>query len=299
MGLFGGSKTTIPATGYYALPSDLKNIYDQFYQGIPGATSASAFTPPDFNADQNSAFSMVRNAANPTAQSITDLVNTYQNPYNNSVISEINRQAGGDYSLLKQGLNESGQMGSNRQLLGANDIDLSRQNQIGSFLQSQFNNSLQTGLQQQQQGISNLSNIGNQQQQQQYATQQAPYNALQAESGLLNPVVSYFGGSSPAQTIKTGGGLGGFLSGAGQIASTGAQLYSLFSDRRLKENISEIGEENGHKVYEFTYIGNPTKYIGVMADEVEEIDPDAVMTDEHGFKMVDYDKIGVNFREAA
>lgn len=296
MGLFGGgSSTTVPATGYYSLPSDLKSIYDQFYQGIPNATSTSAFTPPDFNADQNSAFSMVRNAANPTSQSISDLVSAYQNPYNNSVISEINRQSQGPYSLLKQALSDSGGLGSNRQLLGANDIDLSRTNQIGSFLQSQFNNSLNTGLQQQQQNINNLSTIGNQQQQQQQQTQQAPYNALQAESGLLNPVVSYVGQSTPSYTVKTGGGLGSFLQSAGQVANIASTAASLFSDRRLKENIIPMGEENGHKIYEFNYLGNTKKYIGVMADEVPE---DAITIDEDGFKMVDYDKLGVEFREA-
>lgn len=228
MGLFGGSsKTTIPATGYYALPGDLQEQYKNFYSAIPGATSSANFTLPDFNQDQQSAFSMVRGAANPTASSISQLLSAYMNPYNDSVISEINRQGQGQNSLLQRALNQAGQLGSNRGLLSANDIDLTRQNLIGSFLQSQFNNALQTGLGQQQQGIQNLLGIGNQQQQQQYTNQLAPYQGLQAQQGLLQPTVNYIGGSTPQQTIKTGGGLGGILGGIANIGSIASGIGGL------------------------------------------------------------------------
>ena len=33
------------------------------------------------------------------------------------------------------------------------------------------------------------------------------------------------------------------------------------------------------------------RQVGVMADEIEEIFPDAVSTDVDGFKIVDYDKV--------
>lgn len=315
MGFFGGSKTKIPATGYYALPGDLKGQYTDFYNAIPGATAAQNFTLPDYNPDQSGAFQMARDAANPTAQGIQNLVSAYQNPFNESVISEINRQSQGPYSILKQALSQSGQLGSNRQMLGANDVDLSRQNQIGSFLQSQFNNSLNTGLNAQQLGFQNLLGIGNQQQQQAYQNQLAPYQGLEAQAGLLNPVVQYMGASTPAQTIKTGGGLGGILGGISNIAQMGSgvsnlfggggffgaggglsSLGTLFSDRRLKENIKYKGKENGHKVYEFNYLDNPhTRYIGVIAQEVEETHPEAVI-ELLGYKRVNYGKIGVNFR---
>lgn len=66
------------------------------------------------------------------------------------------------------------------------------------------------------------------------------------------------------------------------------------SDINLKENIKNIGKKNGFNIYEFNYIGNPDKYIGVMAQEVQEIMPDAVV-EKDGFLAVDYGKIGVNF----
>lgn len=222
MGFFssitGGQKTKVPGTGYYALPKELQNQYSSFYNSIPGATAASNFILPDFNNDQTLAFQMARDAANPTAPQISNLVQAYQNPFDQSVIDTINREAVGQNSLLKQAQNEAGAFGSNRQFLGANDVDLTRLNQIGSFKQSQFNNSLQTALGQQQQGIGNLLNIGGMQQNQQYQNQLAPYNALTAQAGLLQPVVNYLGQSTQPQTIKTGGGLGGLLSTASNVA---------------------------------------------------------------------------------
>lgn len=70
------------------------------------------------------------------------------------------------------------------------------------------------------------------------------------------------------------------------------------SDERLKQDIKLIGQENGHNIYEFAYKADPDKkFIGVMAQEVQKTNPDAV-EEINGYLAVDYDKIGVNFREA-
>ena len=64
-----------------------------------------------------------------------------------------------------------------------------------------------------------------------------------------------------------------------------------YSDRRLKRNIQKIGQlENGLNVYTFNYIWDNTLTIGVMADEVREIKPEAVITI-NGFDLVDYSEI--------
>lgn len=87
--------------------------------------------------------------------------------------------------------------------------------------------------------------------------------------------------------------------GTGMAAGTSGILSALamFSDESLKENIIPMGKENGHNIYQFTYKSDPTKkYIGVMAQEVQKTNPDAVHTI-NGYLAVDYDKIGVNFRE--
>lgn len=68
------------------------------------------------------------------------------------------------------------------------------------------------------------------------------------------------------------------------------------SDRRLKENIAYLGQEpkTGLPWYEFSYLGQETRYQGFMADEVERIRPDAVFEMESGHKAVRYDLLGVS-----
>lgn len=65
-----------------------------------------------------------------------------------------------------------------------------------------------------------------------------------------------------------------------------------FSDVRLKENIVFTGDHSprGFRVYSFNFIGDNTRMIGVMAQEVAEADPSAVR-EVCGFLQVDYSKV--------
>lgn len=92
-------------------------------------------------------------------------------------------------------------------------------------------------------------------------------------------------------------GMGGQMIGGPVGGFVGSAVGSLFSDARLKENIEHIGEENGYPIYKFNYINIPEKtYIGVMAQDVISINPQAVSESE-GFMNVNYDMIGVTMRE--
>jgi hypothetical protein len=61
----------------------------------------------------------------------------------------------------------------------------------------------------------------------------------------------------------------------------------LTSDIRIKENITPDGTWKGHNVYHFNYIGDGLRRRGVMAQEVEQARPDAVMEID-GIKHVNY-----------
>lgn len=291
----GGSSS---ASGYAALSKPLKQAFDPFGQAINQYTLPSnegvleMFTPMAQTGDETNALNMMRQGFAPTQESLTSDIAMQMNPYNSFVIDEINRQSGGQYSLLGQAMNEAGQMGSNRQMLGANDIDLSRTNQIGGFLQNQYNtamgNAMTTLPGLRQQDAQNLLGVGSFERSLDELTRQAPLTALQAGTNLMAPFLS---GSTSSN--KQGSDIAGTIGGVGGLL-TG---LAAFSDRSLKENIVNIGQENGHNVYEFNYINDDKKYIGVMADEVEKTNPDAVMEID-GFKAVDYAKIGVEFREA-
>ena len=72
------------------------------------------------------------------------------------------------------------------------------------------------------------------------------------------------------------------------------------SDRRLKENIEHIGHDERTKLalYEFNYIGQPdARYRGVMADEVEPLFPEAIITRPDGMKAVKYGVLGIPFEK--
>ena len=70
---------------------------------------------------------------------------------------------------------------------------------------------------------------------------------------------------------------------------------AMMSDIRTKENIKPIGWlPNGLPVYEYEYKpewkaeAGHGKFIGVMAHEVEEVQPEAVIHRPDGYKMVNY-----------
>jgi hypothetical protein len=88
----------------------------------------------------------------------------------------------------------------------------------------------------------------------------------------------------------TGGlfGLGASVLGGG-AGSFGAQLgNSIFSsDRRLKSNIERVGTHPlGIGIYEYDIFDRRER--GVMAQEVEQVMPSAVIEHPSGFKMVNY-----------
>ena len=61
----------------------------------------------------------------------------------------------------------------------------------------------------------------------------------------------------------------------------------LSSDIRLKHNIALLGQlDNGLGLYRFSYNGSDKAYVGVMAQEVEAIRPDAVVRGSDGYLRV-------------
>lgn len=115
-------------------------------------------------------------------------------------------------------------------------------------------------------------------------------NYMQQQSGLAglginagNVLAS--SGQTSSSTQKSKGGLGGFLGSAvGAIAA---------SDRKVKENIKKLGEfPNGLGKYSYNYIWDKdVRHVGVMADEVEKLYPEALGPVVNGYQTVNYDKL--------
>lgn len=111
----------------------------------------------------------------------------------------------------------------------------------------------------------------------QYGADLDAYNAEQANDPL--------GG-----LFSIGMGLAGLpVVGGGSLG--GNAIKGLFSDRRLKRNIRKVGTlDSGLNVYAYRYVWGGPEHIGVMADEVEKVNPGAVF-EVAGFKAVDYGRI--------
>lgn len=91
-----------------------------------------------------------------------------------------------------------------------------------------------------------------------------------------------------AQANSARSGLTGLLG----TAITAAPKFMALSDRRLKSNIRQIGKMSvtGLPVYSYEIGGKHA--VGVMADEVAKIHPDAVLRDPAtGYDMVDYGRV--------
>ena len=79
----------------------------------------------------------------------------------------------------------------------------------------------------------------------------------------------------------------GMQMGGGKAGGFG----NLFSDIRLKKNIKKISTRpDGLNIYEFDYIWGGGRQVGLMAQEVQGVYPDAV-SESGGYLMVNYSKV--------
>jgi hypothetical protein len=86
-------------------------------------------------------------------------------------------------------------------------------------------------------------------------------------------------------------GIGGSVAGALPWGSWFPAAATV-SDRRLKRDIKKIGDHpKGFGVYEYRYLWDDALHVGVMADEVEKVIPEAV-TEVNGYKAVYYGALG-------
>lgn len=215
---------------------------------------------------------------------------------------ELSRaRASGLAGILQQGFNTAAG-------LSAQDAQLAQQN-------NQFNaGQNDAALQRQLASASLLGSLGGQQN----ADQRANV-ALQAELGgtqrdiaqsqatsqlsLLQALGSLYGYNPALFTGQTTSGTSsgtstgttkenpGLLGSIGQGAQAVGSLASLFSDVRLKDDISLIStRSDGLGVYDYRYVWSPDRHTGLMAQEVASVYPEAV-SDFGGFLAVNYAEV--------
>lgn len=115
-------------------------------------------------------------------------------------------------------------------------------------------------------------------------TAQAGQNFANAQSNILTGM----GNARASGFIGQGNAIRGLI-GSGIQAAPG--IMAAMSDRRLKRDVSHVGETpGGFNLYRFRYLWSDDWHEGVMADEVEPHIPDAVF-EVDGYKAVDYSKV--------
>jgi hypothetical protein len=107
----------------------------------------------------------------------------------------------------------------------------------------------------------------------------------------MSSALSGLFGSSPSPTANSAGGWNstGFGSGAGY---GNMDLGENLSDERLKTNSVRVGyTDDGIPIYRYRMKGGGHTQMGVMAQDVEKVNPGAVRKHTSGYKMVDYEQV--------
>lgn len=126
------------------------------------------------------------------------------------------------------------------------------------------------------------------------AAQSARGRASFASSGI-----SRGGGGAGGGGFSRGGGGGGFRGGGGG-GGRGGGGGGRRSDIRLKHDIVLLGTlGDGVGFYRFAYVGSDKPYVGVMAQEIDTVRPDAVTRGRDGYLRVVYGRLGLTFESYA
>jgi hypothetical protein len=126
----------------------------------------------------------------------------------------------------------------------------------------------------------------------------APISVLQALAGTYSGLPlnllsgeTMTGSQTGSSTSKSWDPMGVFSNAlnAGGSAAQGAAAIMALSDRRLKADVEKLGERpDGLGVYAFRYLWSPVRHIGVMAQEVLDVKPEAVVHLPGGYMAVNY-----------
>ena len=248
-----------------------------------------------------------------------DALEKFSSSYATGIGAQLQEKA--KQNMFGQAL-QGGQF-ANQAMLGQNQAQGANTQLSNQAMQQNYANQL-AGQQQNNQAAQQMfanqmagANLSNQAQQQAYNQAMTQYNmplntlsALRSGSQVQNP--SFV---NSAQQATTGGAdilgatqmgynaqMGNFNAqqaaqqnlNSGLMGLGGAGILA-FSDIRMKENIKQVDWlPNGLPVYTYEYkpkfkdIAGHGVHIGVMAQEVELVQPDAVITNANGYKMVNY-----------
>jgi hypothetical protein len=228
------------------------------------------------------------------------VTNAYSQPYDNSSVGDVQRQAEGAITSRLDPMWDQRQKATENQLLNQG---ITQGSEAYSNAMRDFNTGRNDAYQQ-----AVLAGIQTMPQTQALAEglRNQPLNELNAIRTGSQVTSPQFSGTPQQQTTQGadlvsaaqnayGGKLNAYNANAaqtGQTYSTAAQLGLMYylaagaSDRRLKSNIRFIGNDGKYNWYDYDIFGRHE--IGVMAQEVLDIKPEAVLQHPAGYLMVNY-----------
>lgn len=183
-------------------------------------------------------------------------------------------------SLINRGIRE----GSPAFTAAMNNFNYGKNDAYNSLYLNGRAQGAQEALAQRNQPINEISALlsGSQVSQPNFINPQMPTIPTTDNAGLINQnyqqkLAAWQQSNAMGQSIL--GGLFG-LGAAGIMAS----------DEKVKEDVKEVGKtKDGQPIYTYRYKGSPMMQMGLMAQDVEKRDPDAVIK-VGGVKMVNYPK---------
>lgn len=298
-GLFssGGSRqNTVSTSGFQNLPGFGQDAFRDLVRGAQGFAidDPSIFAPSDFNAMQMAGLNMMQ--APQTAEQYQQALAPYTNAFLGDVIGGLQSDLMENFNAARSGIgsaaSQAGAFGSTRQgvmeaeALGQTQDAFARE--AGRLRAQNFadaGNMFRQDADRQFAAGSRMYDLAEQQ-------RLAPITGLEFLANILQG--SGFAGFGRPTTDSSGSSRNpGALASPEGIGGTIMALGTLFSDERLKGNIDCLGDIKGLPVYSFRYLwdGDDTPLReGVMAQDVEEMFPDAVK-ELLGFKLVDYSKL--------
>lgn len=300
--LFGGGSQKVTTSGGGLPPFALEGLESALGSAQRFLRDPSIFEPTAITPEQQQALDVLSLGAEPlTAERFANQFDIFYNPYIEQTLdpalADLERTGFNVLGDIASGASQAGAFGSTRQAALEGELGRNLMQEAGRLsanVRSQaFDTATQNALNQlarQQSGAATLFDTGEILRSLEDQRKQAPVTAADFLARLASGIP--VAGQPTTQKVSGGG------PDIAQLASTAASLAGFFSDRRLKKDIEFLRSEKGHNIYRFRYTFNPQYYEGVMADEVEKINPEAVGEYE-GYLTVDYDLLPVDLKEAA
>lgn len=247
-----------------------------------GSQDANRFLQAD-TANQAAALQAALNnaaridAANQFNAGVSNQINQYNTGTQNSV-NQLNAAISNQTGMFNTGAQNQvnlANLAAQNQMGLANMGAINQQNQLNQSALNQagqFNAGQGNAI-----GMFNAQNLFN-------AAQYGDQRALDAyRTYVLGPLGATQ--QTIGQTVRSNDGGAGWQNVAGQLAAA-----AIISDARMKTNINRVGTlANGLPIYTFNYKSGGPVQIGLMAQDVEQVNPDAVI-EINGVKHVNYAK---------